>query len=130
MKLKPVAGHGKSKVTNGETLFIDGVDGRSMVARRFRDLYNQFIIDIERSAPADEAQRQLARRAAALCVEAELIEVDLVGRREIDVERYCRISNTMLRVFRTLGIEAPPDQKAAGTATSLEEYTAQARQRP
>ncbi len=35
----------RSRVTNGKALFLERVDGRSLTARRYRDLYQAFIGD-------------------------------------------------------------------------------------
>ncbi len=40
----------RSRVTNGKSLFLERVDGRSLTARRYRDLYQAFIADPRASA--------------------------------------------------------------------------------
>ena len=50
------------------------VVGRSPAVRRYRDLYHTIIEDIGGIDQTSEAQRQLARRAAAMCVQAEQME--------------------------------------------------------
>ena len=37
---------GKSAISNGTRLFIDGLDGRSALARRYRDLVAEFVSDL------------------------------------------------------------------------------------
>ncbi len=63
----------RTRVTNGKAMFLDGVDGRTLAARRYRDLFNSFVSDIGGMEIASEAQLQLARRCAAMCCQAELI---------------------------------------------------------
>ena len=61
--------HGKSRVTNGSKL-LPLADGRSVTARRFRDIFEQVCGDLGGIEHLSEAERQLARRAAALSAEA------------------------------------------------------------
>src|SRR5262245_27996066 len=53
----------RSRVTNG-TVLLEGVDGRSREARRFRDFVDQALRDLKREPI--EADVALVRRAAAL----------------------------------------------------------------
>ncbi len=45
----------RSRVTNGKALFLERVDGRSLTARRYRDLYQAFIADLGGMATVSEA---------------------------------------------------------------------------
>ena len=69
---------GRSRVANGSTLWIDGVDGRSAEARRFRDVLAALVREAFHDDPT-EAQRQLSRRAAALIVWTEMLEARLAA---------------------------------------------------
>lgn len=113
---------GKSKVTNGHCLFIEGVDGRSVYARRYRDLYQGFLSDVAGAGEDEEAQRQLCRRASALCVQAEGMEAELARGEEIDFDKYCTLTKTMLRVFNTLGILASGKKATIKPDDTLEEW--------
>src|SRR5215467_4363246 len=55
--------HGRSRVTNGSQL-LPLTDGRSVTARRFRDLYEGICSDLGGADILSEGQKQLARRAA------------------------------------------------------------------
>jgi hypothetical protein len=63
-------GKGRSRVTNGSKL-LPLSDGRSVTARRFRDLYDGICGDLGGVDQLSEGQRQLARRAAMLSSESE-----------------------------------------------------------
>ncbi len=63
----------RSRVTNDSTL-LAGVDGRSAIARRYRDLVDAINSDLGGDDAISEGQRQLARRASALSVQCEQIE--------------------------------------------------------
>ncbi len=101
----------RAAVTNGKQLFIERVDGRSLPARRYRDLYLAIIEDIGGFDQTSEAQRQLARRAAAMCVQAELMEAALARGEDLDVGEHCLLTNAQARVFVKLGIKRVPRQK-------------------
>ena len=63
-------GKGRSRVTNGSKL-LPLADGRSVTARRFRDLYEEIAADLGGLDQLSEAQKQLIRRAAMLSAECE-----------------------------------------------------------
>ncbi len=69
----------RSRVTNGKALFLERVDGRSLTARRYRDLYQAFMADLGGTETVSEAQAQLARRCAAMACIAEQMEVNRTG---------------------------------------------------
>jgi hypothetical protein len=64
---------GRSKVTNGRQLFIDG-DARLKVSRRFRDVLASIATDLGGADRLSESQKQIARRCAMLSVECEIME--------------------------------------------------------
>ncbi|WP_244571229.1 hypothetical protein [Mesorhizobium carmichaelinearum] len=99
--------YGRSAVTNGSTL-LPGVDGRSIWARRFRDLLGQHVADLGGEGAVSEAERSIARRATALEVELERLELRFATAGEAeaaDLDLYSRASNTMRRHFEALGLQ-------------------------
>ena len=64
---------GKSRITNGKEL-LPSVDGRSIWARRFRDLISLHASDLGGTDCLSQAELSLIRRAAALTVELEHME--------------------------------------------------------
>jgi hypothetical protein len=58
---------GRSKVTNGRQLFIDG-DARLKVSRRLRDVLASIATDLGGADRLSEGQKQIARRCAMLSV--------------------------------------------------------------
>jgi hypothetical protein len=68
----------RSKVTNGGT-FLGDIDGRSNLARRYRDILSQLTSDA--GSDPSEAQNLILRRAATLGVWCELAEVKMAHRR-------------------------------------------------
>ncbi len=69
----------RSRVTNGKALFLERVDGRSLTARRYRDLYQAFI--------------------------AEQMEAEFVAGDGYDLERYLHLVGTLARTLTKLGLE-------------------------
>ena len=75
-KTRPQRGdkrYGRSRVTNGQSLFVVG-KGTSPFARRFADILAEIVSDLGGADQLSEAQRQLARRAASLSLACERIE--------------------------------------------------------
>ena len=99
---------GRSRVSNGTDLFIEAIDGRSLWARRFRDLLELHAMDLGGPSGCTEAQRQLIRRCAALEVELERLEGQFAqnpaGREKLDL--YQRMTNTLRRTLQALGLNA------------------------
>jgi hypothetical protein len=96
---------GRSKITNGTTL-LPSVDGRSLWGRRFRDLYDSLANDINAEDALAEGQRLLVRRASALAVECERLEVRFANNRGANLDElnvFQRSVNSLRRVIESLG---------------------------
>src|ERR1700730_8291499 len=80
----------RSSVSNGTRLFaLSGeIDGRTSTARRFRDIIETVTSDLGGKDLLSEAQRQLIRRASALSIMCESVEIDLVRDLPFDVANY------------------------------------------
>lgn len=102
----------RSAVANGTRLFVEGLDGRTALARRYRDLVFEFAADL--GDRPSEAQRQLIRRAASLSVWCEAVEVRLANGEEVDIGKLTTASNALRRILSDLGIE----RRGARTDTS------------
>ena len=108
-----------SAVANGTRLFaVGGVDGRSLTARRFRDLIQTFSNDLGGPGVISEGQMQLIRRAAALSIMAESIETDLARGLDFDVNTYGQVTDRLRRVVETLGLR----RQARDVTPSLDQY--------
>jgi hypothetical protein len=77
---------GRSKVTNGRQLFIDG-DARLKVSRRFRDVLASIAADLGGVNRLSEGQKQIARRCAMLSVECEIMESAAVAGQPFGLKR-------------------------------------------
>ena len=96
----------RGRVSNGNALFLDGVDGRSAEARRFRDILAEIASDLGGFDTLSEAQRQLVRRCALLGMRCEIMEAAAIsGAAEIDIELYGRLTDRLGRTLQRLGIK-------------------------
>ena len=111
----------RSAVSNGTRLFcVDGLDGRSQTARRFRDLVETIGNDLGGVDHLSEGQKQLARRAATLSIMAEAMEADAVRNLAFDGEAYGVLCDRLGRCLQRLGLE----RKARDVTPTLQSYLA------
>lgn len=102
--LAPGSVTNRSAVTNGSRL-LDGIDGRSPAARRFRDLVQAFETEIGGDQPS-ELQRGLVRQAAALALRAEQLQAAIVRGEMVDDDHFIRLSGEARRLIDTLKSKA------------------------
>jgi hypothetical protein len=96
----------RSKMTNGTRgMVLPGIDQRSAVARRFRDVMCSVIVDAGGADHLSEARLQLIRRFSALVVQAEKLEADFVDGRHFDFEAHARVSSTLVRLASRIGLK-------------------------
>lgn len=95
----------RAAITNGTQLHVKSVNGNSAPARRWRDLYNiVFEAASQRIGEPTEAQRQLVRRAASLCVLAELLDAKLASGEYVAPKRYVEVTTALTRTLVRLGL--------------------------
>ena len=116
---RPDARRAKSRVSNG-TEILPGVDGRSLVARRYRDITSAVIADQGGLARMSEARQQLIRRFAAAAVIAEQIEAKLANGEAVNIQEHALLSSTLTRLATRIGI----DRRMRNITPSLQEYLA------
>jgi hypothetical protein len=99
-------------MTNGTALLPD-IDGRSAIARRFKDITRGILAD--QGGADSECRLQLVRRFAAAAVLAEQMESRLANGEQIDIQEYALLCSTLTRLAQRIGIErrardvTPPD---------------------
>jgi hypothetical protein len=115
----------RSRITNGMALLPD-VDGRSLWARRMRDLIALHVRDAGGEDLLSEAQRSIIRRAACITVELERLEQSFAnGDANVAMlAEYGRGSNTLRRLLESLGLERKPRD----ITPSIMEYARQRRE--
>jgi hypothetical protein len=97
----------RTAIANGRAV-LEGVDNRTHVARRYRELNALISHDVSPAADLTEAQKQLIRSAAGLVVLRERLDVQAIKGKDIDAGEYCAISNTLRRVLTTIGLKRVP----------------------
>jgi hypothetical protein len=97
---------------------LPDVDGRSVVARRYRDIIGAVMSDQGGAENLSETRLQLIRRFSGASVLAEQIEARLALGEQIDIREYSLLVSTMVRVAQRLGIE----RRAKNVTPSLGQY--------
>jgi hypothetical protein len=109
---------GRSRISNGSATFLPGTDGRSALARRWRDIAQALTADI--GGDPSEAQSLIARRAATLGVWCEQSEAALAGGGDLDIVAFTTATNALRRLLVDLGLE----RRARDITPSLQDYLA------
>ncbi|WP_220149774.1 hypothetical protein [Sphingomonas aracearum] len=87
-------------------MVLSGVDGRSLEARRYREILAALVSDM--GGDPSEAQEQIARRAAMLAIWCEGQDTAAALGTPIDVAAYTTASNALRRLLETLGLKRVP----------------------
>jgi hypothetical protein len=109
----------RSRVTNGKRT-IEGIDGRSAGARRFRDLMESFASDLGGLRSLNEAERSLIKQAASVTIRAEQLQAAIVRGEAVNPDELIRLSNTSRRLLASIRRRAAPK-------TTLSDYLANKR---
>jgi hypothetical protein len=109
----------RSRVTSRKAVLF-GVDGRSMQARRFKDLIEQMAEDLGGHAGLSEGQRQLIRRCAMLSAECERMEADSALGLPFNVDTYGMLADRLGRALTRLGLK----RVAKDVTPTLQDYLA------
>lgn len=117
--LAPSSPTARSAVSNGSRL-LQGVDGRSASARRFRDLVREFTAELGGDTIMTEPMRAMVRQASAVTVEAERMQATIIRGEPVDTEQLVRVTNTLSRIMN--GLKAKAKASKAGQRTDLSEY--------
>src|SRR3954452_7229229 len=94
----------RSTITNGTDL-LPNIDGRSLIARRYRDVLTALAQDQGGAHRLSEARLQLCRRFAAAAVLAEDLEAQLVRGERVDLRDHALLSSTLVRLVERIGID-------------------------
>jgi hypothetical protein len=78
----------RSRVSNGKDMLLEGVDGRSVLARRYRNILAQLVSDL--GGDPSEAQSIIARRATTLAVWCEQTEAKAAAGEVLNVTEFTR----------------------------------------
>jgi glycosyltransferase A (GT-A) superfamily protein (DUF2064 family) len=93
----------RSRLTNGNALFLEDVDARSRVARRQRDLERSFAAEI--GGDLSVVQRIRIAQAAALAVRSEQLQSKIArGEPDVDDHRLAKVATALRRELIDLGL--------------------------
>jgi hypothetical protein len=97
---------------------LPGIDGRSIIARRYRDITSAITMDQAGAGECSESRLQLIRRFAAACCMAEEMEAKLVRGEQIDITEHALLCSTLVRISSRIGI----DRRMKHVTPSLSDY--------
>lgn len=107
-RVKRTAG---TRLSNGKQLFLESsVDGRSLIARRFREVQFAIVSDLGGESAISEAEMALARRAVTLVVNCEMFESRMAETGKLDTEAYLPCVNALAKLLNALGLKRRPRQ--------------------
>jgi len=110
----------RSRLSNGRDVLPD-VDGRSLIARRYRDIVAALVSDQGGAGHLSEARLQLIRRFSAASVLAEQMEARIARGEQINIQEYSMLVSTTVRIIQRIGL----DRVSRDVAQSLGEYLKQ-----
>ena len=100
---------------------LPDVDGRSILARRYRDIVAAVVFDQGGAGHLSEARLQLIRRFSAASVLAEQMEARIARGEQINIQEYSMLVSTTVRIIQRIGL----DRVSRDVAQSLGEYLKQ-----
>jgi hypothetical protein len=93
--------------TTNDPLLLRGVDGRSVVPRRYRDVAIALADDLGGQDRLSEPSKILVRQAAAMTVQVESLQSKIVAGEDVNLEQLTRLSNVLGRTLQRLGLRKP-----------------------
>ena len=92
----------RSRVSNGREILPD-IDGRSGIARRYRDIVSAILVDQGGVDRCSESRKQLIRRFAAAVI-SEQMESRLANGEQINISEHAQLASTLVRIAQRIGI--------------------------
>jgi hypothetical protein len=108
----------RSRVSNGSDVLPGVRDGRSLIARRYRDIMSAIVADQGGAEQISEARLQLVRRFCAAAVLAEQMESRLANGEQIDIAEHALLASTLVRIARQIGV----NRIAKDVTPTLQDY--------
>jgi hypothetical protein len=98
--------YAQSKVSNRRKLLL-GIDGRSATARRFRDIIMDLVHECGGEESLSTAELGLIRQAAAMTLQAEVLQTRIVLGNPVSADELVRLSSEARRVMNSLNKRKP-----------------------
>jgi hypothetical protein len=108
----------RAAITN-RPLTLRNVDGRTMAARRYRDICLALSDDLGGQDKLSEPSKILVRQAAALSVQTETLQSKIIAGVDVDLEQLTRLSNVLGRTLQRLGLKKPAPPRGPTLAELL-----------
>jgi hypothetical protein len=102
----------RSAISNGSRI-LEGIDGRSTGARRFKDLIENFSRDMGGIDRLSKAEQTLVRQAASLTMRGEQLQATIVKSEPVDPDELIRLSNTARRCLEAVQRREQPKPSLA-----------------
>jgi hypothetical protein len=118
--LNPAARHRIRRTAGG--IQLPRIDGRTVSARRYRDLVVAFETEVGGGAALTESERSTIQQAAAIALRAEELQADLVLGKPIDSDLLVRLTGTARRLLN--GIKGKADDRRPAGSDDLQSYLA------
>jgi hypothetical protein len=112
--------HRRERRTDGGIPLPRGADGRTVSARRYRQLVESIQADL--GGNLSTVDIALVRQGACLTLAAEQIQADVAAGRPIDADALVRVSSEARRILETLRSKATANKP---TGPTLADYLAQ-----
>ncbi|WP_202354062.1 hypothetical protein [Mesorhizobium sp. 113-3-3] len=93
---------GRSRIGNGKDL-LPGVNGRSSIMRRYREIYGQLVSDM--GGDPSEAKSIIAKRSTTLAIWCEEAEASMANGGDIDISEFTTATNALRRLLADIGLE-------------------------
>jgi hypothetical protein len=110
-----------SEAGTAQLHYLQGVDRRTRLAKRFKQIVRAIEKDQGGSERLSEARQQLIRRFAATAVLAEQIEARLAGGEEVNAQEHALLSSSLVRLVQRIGI----NRTAKDITPTLSQYRAE-----
>lgn len=102
-----VSKRNRSAMANGSTI-LAGVDGRSLEARRFRDLCVSYADPLGGFDSLSEFDAAIIRQAAGITMQTESMQAAIVRGESVDAEQVVRLTNVLTRLLASIKKKHPP----------------------
>jgi len=96
-----------------------GINGNSLLARRYREIAVAIADDLGGPDKLSEPTKILVRQAASLTLQVESLQSKIVAGEVIDAEQLVRLFNVLNRTLQRLGLKRPAPPKAPSLADYL-----------
>jgi hypothetical protein len=102
MRVPEATRRNRSKLGNGRRI-PDEVDGRTKVARRYRDLFVGYLHDLQKEE-VSESELSLCRAAAVVTLRVEALQTAVGLGEDVSVAKLTMLTNALARTLTALGL--------------------------